>query len=866
MIELSEARNTLWHTAAMDEITTQLGSSLSDGLTSREAQARLVQVGLNTLNAEKKEPFWGEFLEELREPMVLMLLVTGVLYAIWGELGDAVTIFAIILALNTVEVVNERRSKKAIASLRKLAEPITSVRRDGYFQEIPVEQVVPGDLVLLQAGHRVPADARLLETFGLSVDESSLTGESLPVEKNTDPLVNPNTPLAERYNMVYSSTLVSRGKGTAVVVLTGMATEIGRIAGMARQVKEPRTPLQNMMDDLSQALIWFALGFSVLVPLVGILFAHQPPKQMLLTGLSLAFATIPEEMPIIITMVLSLGAFRLSKKHAIVKRLNTVESLGSVTVIATDKTGTLTENRIKATCFEPEGLKNRLLEIGVLCNDALQDGAEFTGDPVDTALLRAAQRTGLDLKVLRGAHTMLNEFPFDNQRKRMSTVSIKNGQPWAAVKGAPESVLAACTQQVQDKRVISLSAASRQVILDKVDQMAADGLRVLAFAERALPEANCDQGTVESQLTFVGLVGLQDPPRLEVQQAITTCQRAGIRVIMITGDHPLTARAIAQQVGLKGHSKVVTGPELDFLSGEALQDLVKHAGIYARTTPEHKLRIVQALQANGERVAVTGDGVNDAPALSAADIGVAMGATGTDVAREAAAMVLADDNFTTILHAVKEGRLIFENLKKGVRYYLTCKLALVLITLLPTLLLVPVPFAPLQIILMELFMDLMAAAAFVAEKPEADLLDQKPRDPKARFMDKAMISSIVTSSLGLFAAVTGVYLITWYGTRAVVTSQTVAFFAWLIGHVLLAFNMRSERQPILRLGLASNRLMIIWGVAIATFLILISIIPGAQPWMKITTLTAPQWSMILGAAFIGTFWIEVRKLIMYPGQ
>src|SRR5512136_131620 len=500
----AEKQPAVWHTLTVQETCAHLGADAATGLSDTEATRRLERYGPNTLTADKKEPFWQEFVEELREPMVLMLLVTGVLYAIWGEIGDAVTIFVIILTLNTVEVVNEQRSKKAIASLRKLAEPTTSVRRAGHFREIPVEQVVPGDKVLLQAGHRVPADARLVEAFGLSVGESALTGESLPVEKNADPIANPHLPLAERHNMVYSSTMVSRGKGTAIVASTGMDAEIGRIAGMARQVKEPRTPLQNMMDELSRFLVWFALGFSVLVPLVGIFFAHQPPKQMLLTGLSLAFATIPEEMPIIITMVLSLGAFRLSKKHAIAKRLNAVESLGSVTVIATDKTGTLTENRMEVARYEPEGSKHRLLGIGLFSNDAVQDGTEFVGDPVDAALLRAAQQAGLDVKAERGASPILNEFTFDNARKRMSTVSLRDGWPWAAVKGAPESVLAQCTQQVEGRQAIPLRAASRQTILDRVAQMAADGLRVLALTERTLPNKNLDQGAVESELTFVG--------------------------------------------------------------------------------------------------------------------------------------------------------------------------------------------------------------------------------------------------------------------------------------------------------------------------------------------------------------------------
>ncbi len=866
MIELSKLKNTPWHTATIDETTFKLDSSLKVGLTNQEAKSRLDQLGQNSLTEEKKKSFWKEFIEELREPMVLMLLVTGVLYAIWGELSDAITIFVIILTLNTVEVANELRSKKAIASLRKLAEPSTSLRRGGHFQEIPVDQVVPGDLILLQDGHRVPADARLVEAFGLSVDESALTGESLPVEKTAESLADTSAPLAERCNMVYSSTLISRGKGTAIVVSTGMDTEIGRIAGMARGVKEPRTPLQNMMEELTKVLIWFALGFSLLVPLIGIFLAHQPPKQMLLTGLSLAFATIPEELPIIITMVLSLGAFRLSKKNAVAKRLSGVESLGSVTVIATDKTGTLTENRMEVACFEPEKEKNRLLEIGMFSNDAVPDGENFIGDAVDIALLRSARQSGLDVNAERVAHPILNEFTFDNNRKRMSTILLKDGQPWIAVKGSPETILSQCTQVRNGETVDLLTDAARQSIQERVSQLAADGLRVLAFAERNLPQPDLSQEVVESELTFTGLVGLQDPPRPEVRDAIATCQHAGIRVIMITGDHPFTANAIGRQVGFNGDNPVVTGPELDRLSDDQLKVVVKHSSIFARTTPEHKLRIVQALQALGERVAVTGDGVNDAPALSAADIGVAMGETGTDVAREAGDMVLMDDNFTTIVNAVKEGRLIYENLKKGVRYYLTCKVALVLINLIPTLLLVPVPFAPVQIILMELFMDLMAAAAFSTEKPETDLLDQKPRDPKTKFMDSVMVRSIGISSFGLFAAVIFAYLFTWYTTKDAVTSQTVAFFGWLIGHVLLAFNMRSERQPMFQLGLTSNRIMLIWAVAVGVFLISISTIPGAPTLVKTTTLTSSQWAMILGATFVGTFWLEIKKMITYANK
>lgn len=852
-----------WHTLSAGRVAEQLESDPQQGLSPEEVLHRQKLVGANTLIKEKKVSFWKEFFEELCEPMVLMLLVTGVLYIIWGELADAITIFVIILTLNTVEVLNEMRSKKAIASLRKLAEPLAAVRRAGSFLEIPIEQVVPGDLIVLQTGHRIPADARLVESVGLAVDESALTGESMPVEKNARAIHEEQTSLADRSNLVFSSTLVTRGKGTAVVIGTGMETEIGRIAGLAREVKEPRTPLQQLMSELSKTLVWFAVGFSVLVPLIGIFIAHQPAQKMLLTGLSLAFATIPEELPIIITMVLALGSFRLSKNNAIAKRLNAVESLGSVTVIATDKTGTLTQNRMQVQRFEPLSLKKRMLEIGVLCNDAIEKDHDFIGDPIDTAILRAAAADGMMPQAIQRSVDVITEFSFDNDRKRMSILYQKNGQYRVAMKGAPETLLALCESEWSEKDVVPLTFSRKEQILNQVEVMAVDGLRVIALAERNIPDASAALNELETDLVFVGLIGFADPPRPEVPDAIEQCKNAGIRTIMITGDHPATARMIASQIGLDGNAEVLVGKDLEVLSDEALQQACKRVSIFARTTPEHKLRIVQALQKNGERVAVTGDGINDAPALAAADIGVAMGETGTDAAREAGDIVLADDNFTTIVGAVREGRLIYENLKKGVRYYLACKVALILITLLPTLLLVPVPFAPVQIILMELFMDLMAAASFVSEKAEADLLDQRPRDPQAKFMDKAMVNGILSSAAGLFIAIASIYLYTWYGSHDQVLSQTVAFYAWLIGHVFLAFNMRSERQPIFQLGLGSNRLMLGWAGGIVIFLLAASYLPGAQQLMKVTTLSGAQWGMILGTTFLGTFWVEVKKMVLY---
>jgi len=856
-----------WHTMTPNEIESHFGTNSSTGLDESTVKPRLAQFGPNRLAEAKQQTIWQVFLEEIREPLILLLLGTGILYSVWGSIGDALTILVVILLLVGAEVFNEYRSKKAIAGLSQLSEPTATVRRDGQDVELPVEEIVPGDLILLQPGRRVPADARLLESYSLAADEASLTGESVPVEKDAHMLLPDKTALAERRNMLYAGTTITRGRGTAIVVATGMHTELGQVAGLAREVRQPRTLLQQTMRELSGVLVWVALGFSVLVPLLGVLIAGQPLRLMLLTGLSLAFSIIPEELPIIITIVLALGAYRLARQHAIVKRLQAVETLGAVTTIATDKTGTLTENRMQVDRFSPTQLERTLLELGTLCNSAIAGEKTSIGDPLEVALLRAARAAGVDVDALRRKYVLRDEFTFDTTRKRMSVVYERDGQRWVIVKGEPEAVLAQCTHQRGEGQAQPLTEADRTHALDIATQMAGEGLRVLAFAEKVVRSGPMSQDEAEADLTFVGLVGLLDPPRPEVKAALATSRGAGIRTIMVTGDHPLTAQTIAKQIGMDGNTRVLTGPELDALSDDALREDVSQVSIYARTTPADKLRIVQALQQQGERVAVTGDGINDAPALAAADIGIAMGETGTDVAREVADIVLEDDNFTTIVNAIREGRVLFGNLKKGVRYYLACKAALVSVVLLPVLLGVPVPFAPIQIILMELFMDLAASATFANEPAEADVMHEPPRNPKARFMDKPMVASIFGAGAGLFAAVSVAYLVTWYTSGGdLVRAQTVAFVAWLLGHVFLAINLRSEREPLSRLGFFSNRLMILWAVAAIAFVLFATLAPFVQNLLKTTTLSGQDWLLVLIATVIGTFWIEIPKVILWRGH
>ena len=857
----NSGETSLWHAISTEAVCRHLEVNPDLGLDPQEARRRLVRFGPNRLRVERKNPIWRQFLRELREPMVVLLLATGILYSAWGEPADALTIFLVILALTSIEMFNEHRAKRAIAGLRKLAEPTSAVRRLGREVEFPAEEVVVGDVVFLQSGRRVPADARILSGVGLAVDESSLTGESLPSEKDPNRVLPPETALADRTNLVFAGTIVSRGRGTAVVVATETEAELGRVAALAAGTMAPRTPLQRAMRELSGSLVWVAVGFSVAVPLLGWLLTDRPVQELLLTGLSLAFATIPEEMPIIITMVLALGGYRLSRQHAIVRKLHAVETLGAITVIATDKTGTLTENRMQVVELYPPGMQHRLLEAGSLCNDAGTSDGMLTGDPLETALLRAARDQGLDVVGLRASNPPRAEFTFDNTRRMMSAIFEHGGAAWVAVKGAPEEVLARSSRLRAEAQDELLTESHRQDLLSRTARMGEQGLRVIGLAEKTSADGRLSQAEAESDLSFLGLVGFADPPRPGVREAISACRTAGIRPIMVTGDHPQTALAIARQVGLTLNDRVLTGAELDDLSDTELQELVEQVSIIARATPEHKLRIVRILQARQERVAVTGDGVNDGPALVAADVGVALGETGTDVAREASDIVLADDNFATIVRAIGEGRALFANLRKGVRYYLACKVALILAMILPTLLGVPIPFEPIQIILMELFMDLAAAATFVAEPAETDLMRQPPRDPRAHFMDKAMIGSILLSAVGLFAAVSAAYLVTWYRGADLATARSVAFATWLLGHVLLAFNLRTERQPLSGIGPFTNRLMVVWGAATLAFVLSATLIPTAHAAFKTVSLTPGELGLGAVSALLGTSWPEIRKVI-----
>jgi Ca2+-transporting ATPase len=710
----------------------------------------------------------------------------------------------------------------------------------------------------------------VIEAAELAVDESTLTGESVPVAKDNRVLLA-DTPLPERVNMVFAGTIVTRGQGRATVTSTGMNTELGHITGLVLESKEPKTPLQLAMKQLSGLLVWVALFFSILIPVVG-LIQGKDSRQMILTGLSLAFATIPEELPIIVTMVLGVGAFSLAKKNVLVKRLRAAETLGSVSVIVTDKTGTITENKMalarlagagSALPFPPPGgpspVVRRMLEVAALSTDVKPGKDRYAGDPTEVALFEGAARAGLKQDEIRQDLQRVGEFTFDDIRKMTSTVYRRGAETMVFAHGAPEVILMA-SNRIQDENGERPKKVSDEAsVQQQIDDMAKNALRVIGLAYKRLPDhPELNQSEAEKDLVFAGLAGLEDPPRAGVKEALRTTGEAGIRTIVVSGDHPLTVQKIAREVGLSG-DRVMTGAELDRLDTGSLPKVLQEVSLFARTSPEDKLKIVQALQQYGEVVAVTGDGVNDAPALKTADIGVAMGETGTEVAREVAGMVLTDDSFISVAAAVREGRKIFDNLKKGVTYYLCVKVALVLVFLIPLILGISFPFAPIQIILLELFMDLAASATFVAEPIEPGAMSRQHHRRNERFVDGAMLSQIATGSLSLAAAVMINYLLRWYGGASPVEAQTVAFATWIVGHIFLAMAMRSQRAPLWRVGFFSNPVMLLWALLVVVFILVVTLIPPLQGAVKTAPLSARDWLMVIGVPLITIFWMEIKK-------
>jgi len=919
-----------------EEVARKLGTNLEQGLSTQRAGELLQQVGPNELAEAVPTPLWRRFLEQFKSFLVIILLIAAIIsvaVAIFEgggeEFIDAGAIGAIILLNAILGVVQESRAENALRALRKIAAPNARVVRDGHVQTIPARELVPGDLVFLEAGNYVPADLRLTESANLRIEEAALTGESVPVEKRAAEVCHGDIPVGDRINNAFMGTVVSYGRGRGIVVSTGRYTQLGLIAEMLRSYEAEPTPLQVKLDQLGRWLGIASLAICGVVFGLGLL-RRLEILDMFLTAVSLAIAAVPEGLPAVVTICLALGTQRMLRRHALIRNLPAVETLGSATVICSDKTGTLTQNEmtvvkawaggktygIEGRGYQPWGeitLHGEYVSLeahsalcgvllgGLLCNDARlervegEDQYRMVGDPTEGALVVLAAKTELWRDDVEEDLPRVDEIPFDSVRKRMSTVHTwalgqADGRlpffaasPYMAfTKGAPDLVLEQCNRVMDDGHVRSLRAEDRQEILEAMDGMAGDALRVLAVACRPLQEvANpLKAEEVETVLVFLGLVGMIDPPRPEVRAAIHTANCAGIKTIMITGDHKRTAMAIASDLhmftpGLEG----LTGEDLDRMDDEDFLPLAGVVDVYSRVSPQHKVRIVEALKAQGEIVAMTGDGVNDAPAVKRADIGVAMGITGTDVAKEAADMVLTDDNYASIVAAIEEGRVIFANIRKFVYYLLSCNVGEILVVLLATVLdpllapllglgRFPLPFLAIHLLMLNLVTDGFPALALGMEPAEPGIMDRPPRDPREPIIHREMWVGIAVQSglitiATLVAFVVGLQWFQAYPEEIRVTNaQTFAFATLVLAELLRAFTVRSDRVSLWRLGLLSNRTML-WAVS-SSLLVLLAIIyvPFLEPVFHTTPLTLEEWGLMIPLAFLPAVGAEVTKAIL----
>jgi len=874
-----------WHQLDAGEVLSKLQSS-EKGLADEDARRRLERFGPNELTEKERKPLWRMFLDQFKDFMILVLIAAAVVAGVIGEISDTIAIAVIVVLNGVLGFVQEYRAEKAMAALKKMAAPSATVIRNGQARSVPADQLVPGDRVILEAGNVVPADLRLTEAVQMQIDESALTGESVPVEKDSAPLEEADPPLGDRKNMAYKGTLVTFGRGQGVVTETGMRTELGRIATLLQDQEEGRTPLQKRLTVFGQKLAYAVLAICAIVFAAGLL-RGEPPLLMLLTAISLAVAAIPEALPAVITISLALGAKKLVRQHALIRKLPAVETLGSVTYICSDKTGTLTLNRMTVETVYAGGRLERtdalptlektdaggslpangdpihlLLAALALCNDARPDASgAILGDPTEAALIELAQGKGLPKARLDEKYPRLAEIPFDPGRKRMTTFHPwENGRVVSFTKGAVEALLEGADQVLSRNVTEAIDPATVQ---ETAEAIAADGLRTLGCAMRiweGLPDPLTPE-TAETGLVFIGMVGMMDPPRSEAAEAVSMCRSAGIKPVMITGDHPRTAQVIAERVGiLREEGKaVLTGRELATLPLEDFEDKVERIRVYARVAPEQKLKIVKALQDKGHFVAMTGDGVNDAPALKRADIGVAMGITGTDVSKEAAHMILLDDNFATIVKAVREGRRIFDNIRKFIKYTMTSNSGEIFTIFLAPFLGLPIPLLPIHILWINLVTDGVPGLALAAEPGEKDIMNRPPRDPKESIFAKGLGAHILW--VGLLMGAVSILTQALFIDSAKTHWQTMVFTVLCLsqmGHVLA---VRSEKESFFTQGALSNKPL--FGAVLLTFALQMATIyvPFLNPVFKTAPLTAGELGATILLSTVVFLAVEIEKAV-----
>ncbi|MGF0107817.1 calcium-translocating P-type ATPase, PMCA-type [Clostridium sp. SGI.024] len=865
----------MWFNKNSKEVINELSTDLINGLSSSEAKLRLTKYGLNKIQGKKKKSIFQLFLAQINDIMIYILLIAAIISFVVGEVSDSIIILIVIFINAIIGVIQESKAEKALEALKSMSTPKAIVKRDGNIIEIPSEEVVIGDIIIIDAGRYIPADLRIVEAANLKIEESAFTGESVPSEKNSNTITEgKDVPIGDQHNMAFMSTLVTYGRGIGVVVNTGMNTEIGKIAKMLDSEDENTTPLQKKLAQLGKILGFAAVGISIIMFLIS-LFQGRDFLEMFMTSISLAVAAIPEGLPAIVAIVLALGVQRMIKENAIIRKLPSVETLGSVNIICSDKTGTLTINKMTVKKYYVNGqiynlksidIKNKetkLLTYGmILCNDATSKDGVQTGDPTEVALIDVGNKINIFKDDLNKEFKRVNEIPFDSDRKLMTTVNSYENKYYVFTKGAIDSILKISNKILINGEIKDFADKEKSETLNASNLMSDDALRVLALAYKPIDNEHVPIDELENDLIFVGLMGMIDPPREEVKGSIELSKKAGIRTIMITGDHKNTAVAIAKELGIvEDISQAMSGSEIDSYSEEEFTKIVNDFKVFARVSPEHKVKIVKAFKSYGNIVSMTGDGVNDAPSLKAADIGIAMGITGTDVAKGAADMVLTDDNFTTIVKAVEEGRNIFNNIKKSIIFLLSCNLGEIVALFFAILLNWPAPLLPIHILWVNLITDSFPALSLGVDPGDKGVMDLPPKDPKeSLFAGRASILLILNGILiggsTLFAFVLGEYL----SPDSLRHAQTMAFVVLSVSQLFYSLSMRNETKSLFQVGVFKNK----WLIASILFGIVVQLaiitIPFTANIFKVYSLDFKDWGIVILISLIPFAINEIVKI------
>lgn len=866
----------MWYTLSTKEVEEQMQTNIEFGLNEKQVEDKQNKFGLNKLEEKKRESIVIKFIKQFNDFMIIILIIASIISAVVARLEgsndyfDSIIIIAIVVFNAIMGLVQEAKAEKSLEALKKMTAPTCRVKRNGKISTIKSEQIVPGDIVLLEAGNYVPADCRLISSSNLKIEESSLTGETVPVLKDANCMLKEKTALGDMVNMAFSTTIVVNGHGEAIVTDIGMNTKVGKIAKMIITNEAPETPIQKKLGEVGKSLGIACLGICLLIFVIGLLKKIEP-IEMFMTSVGLAVAAIPEGLPAIVTIMLSIGVTKMAKKNSIIRKLPAVETLGSSSVICSDKTGTLTQNKMQVTKIaningetnDKEYIK-WLMGMATMCTDveiSKENGKmELTGEPTEKAIVSKALDEAQNKNELYNVMKRVKDIPFDSSRKMMTTIhKMPNGYR-VITKGAPDVLLKRCNKVYDNGNVTTLDYSKTKLIENQNNKMADEALRVLAIAYLDIPNlpSKIDTETVEKNLIFIGLIGMIDPPREGVKEAVATCKKAGIKTVMITGDHIITAKAIAKDLGiLRGSDLAVTGEELDKIPQSILQKNIMNYSVFARVTPEHKVRIVKAYQSTGAVVAMTGDGVNDAPALKNADIGIAMGKNGTDVAKNAADMVLTDDNFVTIVEAVKQGRNIFDNIKKAVHFLIATNIGEIVTIFLGLVLGLKSPLLAIQLLWINLVTDSLPAIALGLEKPEADIMDKKPRDSRKGIFADGLWQRIITEGtmlgiLTLVAFSVGNYL------YDIEVGRTMAFVSLGLLELVHSFNIKSE-ESIFKVGLFENKYLLGAFILGALLQIVVVVIPSVAEVFKLVPLTQVQWMYTFGISILPLVIMEIQK-------